>query len=85
MPDKTESTFVLPTKLYPPPLPTDHVPRVQLAEHLEQNRHKTLTVVSSPAGYGKSTLLSHWLQTCECPSAWVSLDADDNDLHQFLS
>ena len=39
----------------------------------------------APAGYGKSTLVASWLETCGCPSAWLSLDEDDNALPQFLS
>jgi LuxR family maltose regulon positive regulatory protein len=43
-----------------------------------------LTLVTAPAGYGKSTLVSHWLQNCESPSAWVSLDDSDSDARLFL-
>ena len=43
-----------------------------------------LTVVAG-AGYGKSTLVSYWLETSDNPNAWVSLDATDNDLRLFLS
>jgi LuxR family maltose regulon positive regulatory protein len=54
-------------------------------ERLEQNRQRPLTLVSAPAGYGKSTLVSCWLQMCASPHAWLSLDKNDNDLHLFLS
>jgi LuxR family maltose regulon positive regulatory protein len=54
-------------------------------ERLEQNRRRPLTLVSAPAGYGKSTLVSSWLQGCACPNTWVSLDKNDNNLHLFLS
>jgi LuxR family maltose regulon positive regulatory protein len=63
----------------------DLVARTQLLQQLEQNRQRPLTLVCAPAGYGKSILVSHWLETCDCPSAWVSLDDKDNDLRQFLS
>ena len=44
-----------------------------------------LTLVSAPAGYGKTTLISHWLETLDRPSAWLSLDEDDDDLILFLT
>ena len=59
--------------------------RPRLLERLEQNRQRPLTLVSAPAGYGKSTLVSCWLQMCASPHAWLSLDKNDNDLHLFLS
>ncbi len=40
---------------------------------------------SAPAGYGKITLLSHWLEVSELPSAWLSLDDSDSDVRVFLS
>ena len=44
-----------------------------------------LTLVSAPAGYGKSTLVSHWLESLSHPNAWLSLDVDDSDLTVFTS
>jgi ATP/maltotriose-dependent transcriptional regulator MalT len=44
-----------------------------------------LTLVSAPAGYGKSTLVSHWLELSETPCAWLSLDDTDSDLVVFVS
>ncbi len=44
-----------------------------------------MTLVSAPAGYGKSTLVSHWLENADVPSGWLSLDEMDNDLRIFLS
>jgi len=41
--------------------------------------------VTAPAGYGKSTLVSCWLESCDLPAAWLSLDETDNDFHLFLS
>ena len=43
-----------------------------------------LTAIVAPAGYGKTTLVSTWLQTRQFPSAWLALDAEDSDLYQFL-
>ena len=59
--------------------------RPRLLEYLDQQRERPLTLVSAPAGYGKSTLVSCWLDSCDSPSAWLSLDDQDNNLRQFLS
>lgn len=72
------------TKLHQPPLANDHLHRQRLIERLDSQRHRPLTLVSAPAGYGKSTLVSCWLENCNCPNAWVSLDANENDLRSFL-
>lgn len=44
-----------------------------------------LVLVTAPAGFGKSTLVSAWLQRQHMPAAWLSLDSSDNDPGQFLS
>jgi LuxR family maltose regulon positive regulatory protein len=72
------------TKMNRPPLPVDLVPRPRLTAWLEQRHQRPLTLVSAPAGYGKSTLISCWLETVDCPAAWVSLDERDNQLGSFL-
>jgi LuxR family transcriptional regulator, maltose regulon positive regulatory protein len=76
---------LLATKLYCPPISSDLIPRSRLLERLERNRTRPLTLISAPAGYGKSVLASMWLQTCNCPNAWISLDEGDDDLSTFLS
>jgi LuxR family maltose regulon positive regulatory protein len=43
-----------------------------------------LTLVSAPAGFGKSTLVSDWIASCGCKAAWLSLDEGDNDFSRFL-
>ncbi len=48
-------------------------------------RHRPLTLLSAPAGYGKSTLLSCWLESYSGTSAWVSLDDNDSDLRTFMA
>src|SRR5512139_3537241 len=73
------------TKLYRPPLPADWVPRPHLLDRLSQQRQRTITLVSAPAGFGKSTLLAAWLERCDWRSTWLSLDGGDNDLATFLS
>lgn len=79
-----EDVIILRTKLHRPPVPPDFVPRPRLADMLEAGRTLPLTLVSAPAGYGKSVLVSSWLHGSEWPSAWLSLDTDDGDIRQFL-
>jgi len=44
-----------------------------------------LTLISAPAGFGKTTLVSSWLEHVKLPAAWLSLDEDDNDFARFLA
>ena len=84
--DSTEHTgLVLQTKLYRPPLPADLVTRGGLIELLDRERNRPLTLVSAPAGYGKSVLVASWLEHNDWSSAWLSLDSDDGDLRSFLN
>jgi LuxR family maltose regulon positive regulatory protein len=84
--DSAASDPILQTKLHRPSPPPDLVPRTRVLERLEAGRVRPLTLVSAPAGYGKSILISSWLETCgDWPSAWFSLDGDDSNLRQFLS
>ena len=76
---------ILLTKLHRPPINEVHLHRDHLLDRLSQARHRPLALVSAPAGYGKSTLVSCWLKACDVPGAWVSLDRDDSDPRIFLS
>lgn len=71
------------TKLYNPPLPEDYTPRQKLLERLDLISRRPLTLVSAPAGYGKTTALSAWLQKSDIDHAWYSLDEFDNDITLF--
>jgi len=77
--------IVIRTKLYPPPIPAKHINREALEADLEAGVGLPLTVVSAPAGYGKSTLISHWMQNRGAPGAWLSLDESDSDIRVFLT
>lgn len=76
---------LLMTKLYVPAVRPRMVPRPRLVERLNAGLHRTLTLVSAPAGFGKTTLLSEWTANTERPFAWLSLDGDDNDPTRFLA
>ncbi len=76
---------ILRTKLHRPQIDKSHLHRGHLLDKLEKGRNRPLVLVSAPAGYGKSTLVSCWLDVCDIPSAWISLDEHDSDLGVFLS
>src|SRR5712691_11120761 len=73
---------LLQTKLHIPRSRPGLVPRPRLIERLNQGIDGELTLVSAPAGFGKTTLLAEWLATAQAgkgPAAWVALDQNDND------
>src|SRR6478752_2564893 len=79
------ATPVLATKLYIPPPPPKAVLRPRLVERLNEGLHRKLTLLSAPAGFGKTTLVSEWVAGCDRQVAWLSLDEGDNDPTRFLA
>jgi LuxR family maltose regulon positive regulatory protein len=87
------TTPLLTTKLYIPPPRPNLVERPRLIERLNEGLHRKLTLISAPAGFGKTTLVSEWVAGCERPAApgppartgWLSLDEGDNDPTRFLA
>ena len=77
-------TPILATKLFIPPPRAKVVPRPRLIERLHEGLHGKLMLISAPAGFGKTTLISAWLATEERPAAWLSLDEADSDPTRFL-
>ncbi len=78
---------ILATKLYIPPSRPNIVRARQLIAQLNESLHHTpgMILISAPAGYGKTTLISEWIAGCERPAAWLSLDEGDNDPSRILS
>jgi LuxR family maltose regulon positive regulatory protein len=76
---------LLATKLHVPRPRTHLVPRAHLVERLQRGVECALTLVSAPAGFGKTTLLAQWLVESGMPTAWLSLEAEDNNPSRFLS
>lgn len=83
---------LLATKLNIPPPRPNLVPRPRLLQKLDEGLHKgcRLTLVSAPAGYGKTTLVTEWLHSLETGDGdraftWLSLDEDDNDPARFMA
>ena len=80
------------TKLNRPPVPSDWVDRPRLIEQLNHSLQQgPLTLVCASAGFGKTTLVSSWLESLTTskrqpiPAAWLSLDESDSELVVFLS
>ncbi len=72
-------------KLFQPLVPEDFVPRLRLQQRLDKVVQRPFTLVSAPAGYGKTTTMSAWLRDAGLRGAWLSLDEADNDLIVFLT
>ncbi|MDQ2691771.1 MAG: AAA family ATPase, partial [Chloroflexota bacterium] len=92
------SAPILATKLYIPPPPPKVVVRTRLIERLDDgfSAGAKLTLISAPAGFGKTTLVSEWVNDSRLttlalgasvvnPVAWLSLDEGDGDLNRFLT
>ena len=81
------ATPILVTKLYIPPARPKVVLRQRLIDRLNEGlaAESRLTLISAPAGFGKTTLLSAWVASCRRPVAWLSLDEGDNDPARFLA
>lgn len=79
---------ILSTKLFIPPARSVLVSRPRLVARLNQGLMHPVTLVSAPAGFGKTTLVSEWRASesgRNYPLAWLSLDVDDNDPIRFLT
>ncbi|MCJ7520278.1 MAG: AAA family ATPase, partial [Anaerolineaceae bacterium] len=76
---------ILAAKLFIPPPRTNFVLRPHLIERLNEGLHSKLTLISAPAGFGKTTLVSEWIAACNRPVAWLSLEEGDNDPTRFLA
>jgi len=71
------------SKLYPPQTTEPSVERSRLIERLNEGLLARATLVTAPAGYGKSTLVGQWAAQLDVSVGWVSLDEKDNDLIRF--
>ena len=72
------------TKLYIPPPRTKIILRPRLIERLNEGLERKMILISAPAGFGKTTLVTEWVAGCDQKVAWLSLDEGDNDPARFL-
>jgi LuxR family transcriptional regulator, maltose regulon positive regulatory protein len=77
--------LLLDTKLHQPQLRSEVVARDRLFEKLSKGLHQRLTLISAPAGYGKTSLVLSWIHQTRIPVVWVSLDEQDNNPVRFFS
>lgn len=78
---RVDLAFLPLTKVRPPALPTKLIARRRLTQRI----NAPVTLLVAPSGFGKSTLLNEWRQSCNMPVAWVSLEADDDQPLRFWS
>ena len=78
------SMALIQTKLYRPRKRSDLISRLRLLDRLNAGLSGKITLVSAPAGFGKTTLIAQWVQTIDPPTAWLSLDEHDNELAIFV-
>lgn len=89
------ASLILITKLYIPPTRAELLQQPELFKRLKDVLNRKLTLISAPAGFGKTTLVGHWVENlpnnCDISDqpiqvAWLSLDGDDTDpptAHKF--
>src|SRR2546430_7223219 len=85
-PEMTMASPLLETKLYAPRWRRGLVPRPRLSDRLNRGAESKLTLVSAPAGFGKTTLLADWLAAVAVDArtvTWLSLDQSDNHPASF--
>ena len=75
---------LLSTKLFIPSTRSELVSRPRLIKRLNEGLGRKLTLISAPAGFGKTTLVSEWVAECGKSVAWLSLEQGDNVLVRFL-
>ena len=76
---------LLATRLHVPRLRRQLVSRPGLIERVQEGIQGPLTLISAPAGFGKTTLLAQWRASSGMPVAWLSLEPEDNEPVRFLS
>ena len=81
---REQKETLLSTKLFVPAIRRDYVTRPRLITQLSLGLEKSLVLISAPAGYGKTTLVSSYLRENDISSTWLSLDEGDNDPIRFL-
>lgn len=79
-----EGNPFLATKLFIPKAHDKLIVRPDLLGKLNAYDNHKMTLVSAPAGFGKTTILTQWIAQCNHPVAWLSLDEKDNDPYSFL-
>ena len=83
--EELEELTLLRTKLHIPPLGSTCISRSRLIKRMDEGFARKLTLISAPAGFGKTTLLVDWIHKKKIAVAWLSVDKGDNDPVPFLT
>lgn len=78
-------TLLLEARFHPPPLPPVLVNRPRLVTRLNESIYYPLSLISAPAGFGKTTLLAVWAQQASVPVIWLQIEPEDRDPARFLA
>lgn len=76
---------ILSSKLQIPPLRRELVERPRIMTQLNNGLNRKLTLISAPAGFGKTTVVGSWIASSERSVAWLSLDTQDSDSERFTT
>jgi LuxR family maltose regulon positive regulatory protein len=82
--ERQQTDILIRTKLRPPFTRLELVPRPRLQKRITEGLGRPLTLITAPAGFGKTTLAASCIAACGMPVAWLSLDKDDNRAGRFL-
>lgn len=82
--ERQQADTLIRTKLHRPFTRRELVPRPRLQARMAEGLHHPLTLITAPAGFGKTTLVASCVAACGMPVAWLSLDRDDNGARRFL-
>lgn len=83
-PDEAKKQNILFTKLHRPLVASNYIVRTKITDLLENNIEKPFSLVTAPAGYGKSIVVSQWLEKSKYLHSWISLGAEHNDFQLFI-
>ena len=75
---------MLKSRFHKPPIASDIIYRERVVNKLNQYAEKSLVLVSAPAGYGKSIMVSQWLESQKKRYSWLSLDKSLNNFTVFM-
>lgn len=84
MVDPNNKFLLISNKLNRPDIGTRSIVRPRLISRLNKGLDKRITLISAPAGFGKTTLAAQWLNESPLRSAWLSLESDDGAPERFL-
>ena len=84
MPGRHFKKILIHTKLNRPYLPANCVARPRLLNKMDEALKGHVTLISAPAGYGKTTLVLQWLDQNRMPAAWFAIDEADSDPDRFI-